>query len=88
MSAWGENHDSCGDASPSDCDDCTKEGDSDWRCMAGTGDFRMAMMDSNGGGFVGGDGYGYRNSHFPKYRGWFILFIMAFFFFSLKSCQY
>jgi len=44
--------------------------DDDVTCAAGTGDFRMGLFDSSGGGYVNADGGGGENEVFRGYRGY------------------
>jgi type 1 glutamine amidotransferase len=44
--------------------------DDDVTCRAGSGDFRMGLFDSSGGGFVTADGGGGENEVFRGYRGY------------------
>jgi hypothetical protein len=44
--------------------------DDDVTCTAGTGDFRLGLFDSSGGGYVTADGGGGDNEIFRGYRGY------------------
>jgi hypothetical protein len=53
-----------------DCKPLSECIDDDVTCRAGTGDFRMGLFDSSGGGFVTADGGGGENEVFRGYRGY------------------
>lgn len=64
-----------GDELGCDCHDNISGGgdcdfDADVTCMAGTGDFRIGLFDSNGRGKLTGDGYGEKNEMFKGYLGY------------------
>mmetsp|Transcript_28817 Transcript_28817/g.68805 ORF Transcript_28817/g.68805 Transcript_28817/m.68805 type:complete len:1219 (+) Transcript_28817:166-3822(+) len=70
----------CGDgpAKGFDCEDCGEEFDDETgdryiyhevRCYSGTGDFRIALLDTTEGERITNDGYGYFNEKVRYYKG-------------------
>ncbi len=53
-----------------DCMPLNECSDDDVTCTAGTGDFRLGLFDSSGGGYVTTDGGGGDNEIFRGYRGY------------------